>query len=241
MRRLTEKQQQHVENWEAATRPAPTVSERFHLIRQAANAGQWDLFLRLMGGPNQPRKDRPVRPWIETRLDPKRDARDEFSHATGEVAQGITVHGRYGEPLQVTYGLVVTDGRGRETGYLTRVYRWEVRSKPRSPAAGSQGGDEVGAPWTCVTNCTGVDIEPRQPSEEEQQKQRQRFQEWRSSEQVRAEAESAEEESELARNAALHLIRHDAAARKVLAERGVFIQPPPVEPTWEEFFPPELC
>lgn len=241
MRRLTEKQQQHVENWEAATRPAPTVSERFHLIRQAANAGQWDLFLRLMGGPNQPRKDRPVRPWIETRLDPKRDARDEFSHATGEVAQGITVHGRYGEPLQVTYGLVVTDGRGRETGYLTRVYRWEVRSKPRSPAAGSQGGDEVGAPWTCVTNCTGVDIEPRQPSEEEQQEQRQRFQEWRSSEQVRAEAESAEEEGELARNAALHLIRHDAAARKVLAERGVFIQPPPVEPTWEEFFTPELC
>jgi len=241
MRRLTEKQPQHVEDWEAATRPTPTVSERFHLIRQAANAGQWDLFLRLMGGPNQPRKDRPVRPWIETRLDPKRDARDEFSHATGEVAQGITVHGRYGEPLQVTYGLVVTDGRGRETGYLTRVYRWEVRSKPRSPAAGSQGGDEVGAPWTCVHNCTGVDLRPQPLTAEELAAQQQRFQEWRASEEARAEVEAAEIEAELARSASHRLIQHDPAARQVLAKRGVFIPPPPAELEQEEYFPPELC
>ncbi|MEQ4541168.1 MAG: replication endonuclease [Billgrantia sp.] len=237
VRRLNEKQQEHLDNWEAATRPVPTAAERFHAIRKAANAGQWDLFVRLMGGPNLPRKQRPIRPWTVQRMD---TSRAEFSHATGEVAEGIDALGRYGEPLKVTWGLVVTDARGREAEYLTRVYRWEVRSKSRSPAAGSQGRDEVGAPWTCVTNCTEgprpdgqsithrVDTTPRQPSDEELAAQMERFQAWRSSEAVRAEMEDADYEARAARAAARRLIQHDPTARQVLAERGMYIDPPPM-------------
>ncbi len=248
VRRLNEKQQEHLDNWEAATRPAPTAAERYHAIRKAANAGQWDLFVRLMGGPNLPRKQRPIRPWTVQRMD---TGRAEFSHATGEVAEDIDALGRYGEPLKVTWGLVVTDARGREAEYLTRVYRWEVRSKNRSQAAGSQGRDEVGAPWTCVTNCTEgprpdgqsithrVDTTPRKPSDEELAAQLERFNEWRSSEEVRAEVEDAELEAQLARQAAHRLIQHDPTARQVLAERGFYIEPPHIEP--EEYFPPELC
>lgn len=248
VRRLNEKQQEHLEQWEAATRPEPTAAERFHAIRQAANAGQWDLFVRLMGGPNLPRKLRPIRPWTVTRQD---TSRAEFSHATGEVATDIDALGRYGEPLSVTWGLVVTDQRGREAEYLTRVYRWEVRSKARGDGGEGLGRDEVAAPWTRVNNCTEsprldgettpaqVDTTPRKPSEEELAAQFERFNEWRSSEAVRAEMEDAEFEGTLVRAAVERMIQQDPAARQVLADRGIYIQPPPHEP--EEYFPPELC
>ena len=248
VRRLTEKQQEHLDNWEAATRPEPTAAERFHAIRKAANAGQWDLFMRLMGGPCLPRKQRPIKPWTEWRQD---TGRAEFSHATGEVAQDIDALGRYGEPLKVTYGLVVTDSRGRDAEYLTRVYRWEVRQKPRADGVEGLGRDGVAAPWTRVNNCTEsprldgqsithqVDTTPRKPSSEELAAQMERYKAWRSSEEVRAHMEDVEIETQLARNAAHRLIQHDPTARQILAERGVYIQPPPYEP--EEYFPPELC
>ncbi|SDK70545.1 replication endonuclease [Billgrantia gudaonensis] len=220
VRRLTERQERHLAEWEAATRPVPTAAERFHAIRKAANAGQWDLFLRLMGGPNRPRKERPIKPWT---VHPQDTGRAEFSHATGQMAESLDALGRYGEPLAATWGLVVTDGRGREAEYLTRVYRWEVRSRHPSRAEGSSGPGAAGAPWTCVTNCTGVDIRPRTPPPEVLERQLERFRAWRASEEVRAVEEDAEFEARMIR----------AAARRL------FQPTPPPQP--EEYFPPELC
>lgn len=237
VRRLTEKQEAQLRAWEEATRPEPTAAERLEAIRRAANAGEWDSFIRLMGGPCTPRKDQPVKPWRFFAMDASRES---LSHATGEVSDSVEAQGRYGDPVQVTKGLVVS-GRFGEAEYLTRLFKWEIRSRRRAQEEAADGAGEAGDAWTRVTNCTGVDIRPREPSPEALQAQLQRFQEWRGSEEVRAEAEDAEAEADQARAAALHLIKHDPAARQVLAERGVFIAPPPVEPVWEEYFPPELC
>lgn len=218
VRRLTEQQEDQLRQWEEATRPTPQASSRLAEIRQAANAGQWDQFLRLMGGPNTPRREQPIKPWRVTRMD---TGRDEFSHATGEVAQGLEARGRYGESIKTTWGLVVNDGRGRQAEYLTRLFRWEIRS--RHQRTEGQGAGAAGDPWTCVNNCTGVDITPRQPSPEVLAEQVQRFEAWRQSEEVRA-------------------IEEDAAfeAREVRAAARRLFQPPP-PPAQEECFPPELC
>ncbi|MCT8466988.1 replication endonuclease [Chromohalobacter canadensis] len=220
VRRLTERQEQQLADWEAATRPAPTAAERFHAIRQAANAGQWDIFLRLMGGPNTPRKDRPVRPWTVQRMDTDRD---EFSHATGEVTSDIQARGRYGDPVSATWGLVACDHKGREAEYLTRVYRWEVRPKQRAAGAGSSGPGAAGAPWTCVNNCTGVDITPPQPDEKTLAEQVSRYREWITSPEMVAALEAVEIETELVRNAPLNV--------------GPVAHP---EPEPDEFFPDGL-
>lgn len=233
VRRLTEKQEEQLRQWEEATRPDPDVASRLHLIRKAANAGQWDLFLRLMGGPNTPRKQQPIKPWRVVLQDAQREP---LSHATGELDQGCDARGRYGDTVTVTWGLVVNDGRGTQAEYLTRLYRWEVRSRHRRQAEGSPGPDEVGAPWTCVTNCTPagtapgkavaqVDTTPRVPSEAEQVEQLRRYQEWVTTEEHRAEMASVELEARLVR----------AAARRLFAPR------PQPQPEPEEYFPPELC
>ncbi|EWH00698.1 replication endonuclease [Halomonas sp. BC04] len=241
VRRLTEKQEQQLQEWEAATRPEPTAAERFHAVRKAANAGDWAAFLRLMGGPCTPRKQQPIKPWRLMAQDPTGDG---ISHGTGEIRQGIDVLGRYGDPVCVTKGLVVSGRYGVDAEYLTRLYSWEVRSKDRAPAAGTPGRGEAAAPWTCVTNCTGVDLTPRNPfpkipDAEVLAAQIRRFEEWRGSEEVRAEMDDVDFETRAAQAAAKRLIQHDATARRVLAERGIYIEAPPYEP--EEFYPPELC
>lgn len=220
VRRLNEKHIDELESWEQATRPDQRIAGRLAEIRKVANAGQWDQFLRLMGGPNLPRKKRPVKPWTMPRVDLERA---EFSHATGEVREGIEAKGRHGESKLGTFGLVVSDGRGNEHEYLTRFYKWEVRSKSQSPQ-GVTGGGEAASPWTRVTNCTqGPDIQPREPSPEEKKAQRERLEEWKRSEIYRAEAEDAYREGQEAIE----------AARKLFA-------PPPITQQ-EEYFPPELC
>ena len=142
--------------------------------------------------------------------------------ATGEQSQHIEARGRYGEPVKATWGLVVRDARGRQAEYLTRLFRWEIR--PRQRAAGSSGAGEAGDAWTCVTNCTGVDIAPRTPPPEVLAEQVARFQEWRQSDEVRAAQEDADLEARMVR----------AAARRLFQPT-----PPPVPE--DEFFPPELC
>ncbi|WP_447894264.1 replication endonuclease [Vreelandella sp. GE22] len=228
IRRLNEKHQDELENWEAATRPDQRIANRFEQIRQAANAGQWDQFLRLMGGPNMPRKQRPIKPWTMPRVDLSRvnDEQAQYSHGTGEIAEGIEAKGRHGEATPGTFGIVVSDGRGNEHEYLTRFYRWEVRSKSRGPQGGA-GGGEAESPWTRVTNCTqGVDIEPREPSPEEKKAQRERLEEWKRSEIYRAEAEDAYREGQEAKE----------AARKLFAPVPAYAQSEE-----DEYFPPELC
>jgi hypothetical protein len=220
VRRLNEKHIDELTAWEAATRPEKRIAGRLEKIRAAANSGQWDQFLRLMGGPNLPRKQRPVKPWTMPRVDLDRL---EFSHATGEVHEGVEAKGRHGESKLGTFGIVVSDGRGNEHEYLTRFYRWQVRSKSRGHQ-GVTGGGEAASPWTRVTNCTqGPDIQPREPSPEEKKAQRERLEEWKRSEIYRAEAEDAFREGQEA----------------IEAARNLFAPSTPTQQ--EEHFPPELC
>ncbi|MGP9466714.1 replication endonuclease [Halomonas sp. TP35] len=223
IRRLNEQHLDELESWEAATRPDKRIAGRLEQIRKAANSGQWDQFLRLMGGPNLPRKQRPIKPWTMPRVDLDRI---EFSHSTGEVHEGIEAKGRHGEQTIGTFGIVVTDGRGNEHEYLTRFYRWQVRSKSRSHQ-GVSGGGEAASPWTRVTNCTqGPDIQPREPSPAELKAQLARFKEWQSSEIYRAELEA---------------VHRDVIADREAARRMAASPPPTSFSEEEEFFPPELC
>ncbi|RUR46233.1 replication endonuclease [Vreelandella populi] len=220
IRRLNDKHLDELENWEAATRPDQRIASRLEQIRKAANSGQWDQFLRLMGGPNLPRKQRPVKPWTMPRVDLDRL---EYSHSTGEVSEGVEAKGRHGEQTIGTFGIVVSDGRGNEHEYLTRFYRWQVRSKSRSHQE-VLGGGAAESTWTRVTNCTqGPDIQPREPSPEEKKAQRERLEEWKRSEIYRAEAEDAYREGQEAKEAARNLFA------------------PPTRTPQEEYFPPELC
>lgn len=220
IRRLTEQQADQLQAWEDATRPIPRASRRLHEIRQAANAGDWDRFMRLMGGPNTPRKDQPIRPWIVTCMDTNQQ---RFSHATGEV-QGIEVQGRYGDVVTATKGVVVRDGKGGESEYLTRLYRWSIRS--RNQRAEENGGGAAADAWTCVNNCTQVDIQPRTPPPEVVEEQAERLKKWLAEEKATAEAIDIE-------------ARYVRAALQRQAKRSAVPELPETEheTEWEEYFP----
>lgn len=225
VRRLTEKQDQMLKDWEAATRPHPCAAMRFAQIRKAANAGQWDQFLRLMGGPMTKRKDQPIKPWVETKMTTGVNI-ETFSHATGEDYghEAVVAKGRYGEEQKVTFGLVATGRPGFSSEYMTRVYKWQVRAKGSRAGGDFQAEGEAESPWTRVTNCTqGPDIQPREPSPEEIKAQRERLEEWKRSEIYRAEAEDAHREGQEA----------------IEAARNLFAPSTPTQQ--EEHFPPELC
>jgi len=239
VRRLTEKQQDELRAWEEATKPRASIARVLHQIREAALAGQWDRFVRLMGGPNTPRKRQPIKPWSipAFRLGGEDD---DFSHATGEVRKSAFARGRYGDEIKVPKGLVVKDHKGREAEYLTRLYRWEVRPKRRAAGAEGLGAGAAGSPWTCVNNCTPAHLKrlitPTEPDPVTLAEQVKRYQEWRASEEVRQEMESVEEETRFIRQRTLQLLENDDAGRALLAERGIHV---PVSP-WagvEEYFP----
>ncbi|MGQ7261174.1 replication endonuclease [Vreelandella sp. V005] len=228
VRRLTEKQDQMLKDWEAATSPHPCAAMRFAQIRKAANAGQWDQFLRLMGGPMTKRKDQPIKPWVETKMNMGANI-ETFSHATGEYygSEAMVAKGRYGEEQKVTFGLVATGRPGFSSEYMTRVYKWQVRAKGAGVGVDFQAVGEAESPWTRVTNCTqGPDIEPREPSPAELKAQLERFKAWQSSDFYRADREAERQDAKNARE----------AARRLFA-------PPTKSPysEQEEFFPPELC
>ncbi len=233
IRRLTDAQEEQVKRWEAATQPHPRASAVFHRIRAAANAGEWCRFVRLMGGPNTPRKRQPIKPWSIPAFRTSQGG-DDFSHATGEQHAEFIQRGRYGDEIQVPKGLAVSDGKGRVSEYLTRLYRWHVRPK-RAAAAGFSGGGAAADPWTCVTNCTAPApgdsqsliprglLTPKDLTPEELAAQLDRYREWRASEEARAEVENADLEQRMIR----------AAARR---------HPTPIAPpAWpDEFFPDSI-
>ncbi|WP_322528530.1 replication endonuclease [Salinicola sp. LHM] len=239
VRRLTEQQEDELKRWEEATRPRASISNVLRQIRAVALGGHWDQFVRLMGGPNTPRKDQPIKPWsIPAFRTGTGD--DEFSHATGEVNRSIVERGRYGDEIKVPKGLVVKDHKGRTAEFLTRLYRWEVRPKRSAAGAGFSGGGEAADPWTCVNNCTPAHVRrlitPTEPDPETLAAQLQRYQEWRASEEVRAEMESVDEENRFIREQTRQLLENDAAGRALMAERGIHV---PASP-WAgqaEFFP----
>ena len=207
VRRLTEKQDQMLKDWEAATHPHPCAAMRFAQIRKAANAGQWDQFLRLMGGPMTKRKDQPVKPWIETKMNMGANI-ESFSHATGEYygSEAMVAKGRYGEEQKVTFGLVATGRPGFSSEYMTRVYKWQVRAKGAGVGVDFQAVGAAESPWTRVTNCTqGPDIQPREPSPAELKAQLERFKAWQSSDFYKADREAEYEDAKNAREAAIKL------------------------------------
>ncbi|WKD28623.1 replication endonuclease [Halomonas sp. KG2] len=228
VRRLTEKQDQMLKDWEAATRPHPCAAMRFAQIRKAANAGQWDQFLRLMGGPMTKRKDQPIKPWVETKMTTGANI-ETFSHATGEDYgyEAVVAKGRYGEEQKVTFGLVATGRPGFSSEYMTRVYKWQVRAKGSRVGGDFQAVGEAESPWTRVTNCTqGPDIQPREPSPAELKAQLERFKAWQSSDLYRAELEA---------------VHRDIIADREAAKKRAASPPPNPFSEEEEYFPPELC
>lgn len=138
-RRITDAQLAAMDAWEEATRPEPEAAAIMAELRTACNAGQWDQFLRLMGGPMTPRSDQPVRPW---RLI-QQDAR----------AADCDRRGRYGEPVIGTLGLIVTSAVG-EAEYLTRFYRWDVAPKGAASEFDFERLSAAKSPWSPVNNCT---------------------------------------------------------------------------------------
>ncbi|REC94908.1 replication endonuclease [Kushneria indalinina] len=220
VRRMTEQQAEQLAAWEAATNPGRSIIEFMNKVRTACNAGAWDQFLRLMGGPLTPRKDQPIKPWREWRMDTSREmVADEVPFARGG----------YGERVEITYGLLV---KGAE--YLTRFYSWTMRPKARAGAydfsqKGSYGGGEADDPWTCVNNCT-PDMTPRAADPHTDALQAKRYREWINSTEYRAEQELAQQEHEETQFALAEMERRHRES----------IQPPPAWQKKPEFIPEEL-
>jgi hypothetical protein len=140
----------HVEEWEQATRPDAEAAAIFAEVRGYADAGQWDKYMRAMGGPMAGRQGQPIRPWRVIRQDSEGQLLDQ---STGELT--FDVLGRYGEPVAGTWGLTVESATG-QADYLTRINRWEIATKAtpgRDPLEGLTF-DGGGVAWTRVNNCT---------------------------------------------------------------------------------------
>ncbi|OLO03306.1 replication endonuclease [Salinicola socius] len=221
VRRLTEQQEDELKRWEEATQPRASISNVLRQIRIAALGGHWDQFVRLMGGPNTPRREQPIKPWSIPAFRTG-DKDDDFSHATGEMNRSFVEHGRYGDEIKVPKGLVVKDHKGRTAEFLTRLYRWDVRPKRSAAGAGRSGGGEAADPWTCVNNCTDPDtgagqslvprglLSPKELTQEELDEQLKRYREWRASEEVRQEMESVEIEERMVRAMAHRFAKSEA-------------------------------
>ena len=133
MRRITGDKQALMREWEQTFGYANSVIELMAAMRDACDNSEWDRYINLMGGPCTPRKDQPVRPWVEVRLD--------------ERSPDYVSHNGYGETCEVRYGVVVKGSQ-----YMTRFYKWTVR--PASKRKGVEESDATASPWTRVNNCT---------------------------------------------------------------------------------------
>lgn len=133
MRRISEATAKIVAEWEELFGYSSTVVQFMRDLRVACDNGEWDRYLRLMGGPMTPRSEQPVKLWAEVRLDPERQ--DGFAR------------GGYGENVQVCYGIRVL---GHE--YMTRFFKWTTRPVSGVGGEGSESGKA--ASWTRVNNCT---------------------------------------------------------------------------------------
>ena len=133
MRRITSDKQTLLREWENTFGYANAIVELMAAMRDACDNSEWDRYITLMGGPCTPRKDQPVRPWVEVRVD---------NRSPDYIARN-----NYGETREVRYGVLVKGSQ-----YMTRFYRWTVR--PASKHRGLEESDATASPWTRVNNCT---------------------------------------------------------------------------------------
>lgn len=107
--------------------------------RAAADAGNWERYVEVMGGPAVKRCDLPLRV-ARTRQG------ERYDYAKGEIYPALPT--QYGETAQgAVYGV---EEAAKEMAWPSRRYRWEVRKARRF----SEGQAELGLPRTCVNNCT---------------------------------------------------------------------------------------
>lgn len=132
--------------WEQERNPEPEAAAILAEIRQYADAGQWDKWLRAMGGPMTPRAEQPVKPWAITR---------RASRLNEETGEEITEQrNRYGEPLQSILGVIVQSDLGEPAECLTRFYRWDVAPKGQKSGFDFERSGAADSPRTHVNNCT---------------------------------------------------------------------------------------
>ncbi|MGJ8514656.1 hypothetical protein R84981_001147 [Carnimonas sp. R-84981] len=145
LRKINERTEDEFKQWQLIFDYEPAHSEFTRRLVAACDSGQWDQFMRLMGGPMVPMKDRPARSWTVDRPDTNRlDAK---------------ARGQYGEIVKATFGVTIL---GDE--YLTRFNRWEVKHrrelavgeafKAAESGAGVGVKRAAGSPWIHVNNCT---------------------------------------------------------------------------------------
>lgn len=123
-------------------------TDKVSQAQAAADAGDWQAYTMLQGGPTAARADMAIEP-----------ARSLDGERWCPVA-GCPVPAprtRYGEaPKGAVFG--VRDVR-KERAFVTRRFRWTVKRDAVAVAAagGFSGAGEACAPWTRVNNCTGGD------------------------------------------------------------------------------------
>lgn len=113
----------------------PAESSEVEQIVQAADAGDWAEYTRLMGGPTARRRDRPISV-----------ARESFDRATGEVFTG-----RYTDPVPRVVGLahalgllvsrwIVWTIQAADQAIVTQARRIAAAVQPTGPPALAAGG-----------------------------------------------------------------------------------------------------
>lgn len=146
LRRINERTRPEFDRWHDMFDYEPAHRDFTRRLIDACDSGQWDQFMRMMGGPMVPAKDRPAKPWAELRVDMER--------------ADCLARGQYGETLAVTFGVKILGD-----DWLTKLNRWEVKHRRELDgvesgfkAAESGAGFGVqraeGSPWIHVNNCT---------------------------------------------------------------------------------------
>jgi len=119
--------------------------------RAAADSSDWAGYVKAQGGVFVQRNDLKIKlaKWYEEKEERKGQALNFADQSTGELLS-LPVN-RYGEIMAAKVFGVVADG----VSYLTRFYKWTVKSVCKAGATSvERGGGGFDSTWSSVNNCT---------------------------------------------------------------------------------------
>lgn len=135
LRKINERTAPKFQEWQQIFHYTPANIRFTEKLIAACDSGQWDQFVRLMGGPMLPMKKRPARTWTLERLDTQRS--------------DCIARGQYGEIIKSTYGVSILG-----VDYLTRFNRWEIKHHRELP--NSTGVDSTTHPYMDIHTTTHI-------------------------------------------------------------------------------------